>query len=119
MPNKNVSIEVKFTEQFKRDIHRLAKKYRHIKSDIKTIIEQLQSGKLIGVRIPKTNEIIYKVRLKNSDIKKGKSGGYRLIYHVQDSIIVIMMTLYAKSEQEDISVGKIQYILRDFIKNNE
>ena len=119
MPNENYSSTIKFTEQFKRDIRRLAKKYRHIKSDLQPIIEQLESGKLIGVQIPRTNFTFYKVRVKNSDINKGKSGGYRLIYHVQGSTIIIMMTIYAKSEQEDISAKNIEKILSEFKEEKE
>ena len=118
MQNENNLIDIKFTEQFKRDIRRLAKKYRHIKSDVQPVIQQLQLGKFIGVRIPRIKEIIYKVRLKNSDIQKGKSGGYRLIYHVQGSTIIIMMTIYAKSEQGDISPKRIQEVLTEFKENN-
>lgn len=117
MQNENILFEIKFADQFKQDIKRLAKKYRHIKSDIQPIIEQLKLGDLIGVRIPETNDIFYKVRIKNSDIQKGKSGGYRLIYHVQGSTIIIMMTIYAKSEQADISAKRIQEILTDFTEH--
>jgi len=119
MQNENTLFEIKFADQFKQDIKRLAKKYRQIKSDIKPIIEQLELGALIGVRIPKTDHIFYKVRIKNSDIKKGKSGGYRLIYHVQGSQIIIMMTIYAKSEQEDISAKRIQDILAEYENSNQ
>jgi addiction module RelE/StbE family toxin len=119
MPNENDLLEIKFTEQFKQDIKRLAKKYRHIKSDIQPIIEQLQSGELIGVRIPQTDNVFYKIRIKNSDIQKGKSGGYRLIYHIQGSTIIIMMTIYAKSEQEDISAKRIREILAEYENINQ
>jgi len=119
MPNKNSLFEIKFADQFKQDIKRLAKKYRQIKSDIKPIIEQLELGELIGVRIPETNDIFYKVRIKNSDIQKGKSGGYRLIYHVQGSTIIIMMTIYTKSEKEDISAKRIREILAEYENNNQ
>jgi addiction module RelE/StbE family toxin len=119
MPNKNSSFEIKFADQFKQDIKRLAKKYREIKSDIKPIIEQLELGELIGVRIPETNDIFYKVRIKNSDVQKGKSGGYRLIYHVQGSTIIIMMTIYTKSEKEDISAKRIREILAEYENNNQ
>ncbi|HEY9700861.1 MAG TPA: type II toxin-antitoxin system RelE/ParE family toxin [Allocoleopsis sp.] len=114
MQNNNSLIEIKFAEEFKRDLRRLAKKYPHIRSDIQPIIEQLQAGNFIGVQIPKTQEVFYKVRIKNSDITKGKSGGYRLIYHIQGNTIIIMMTIYAKSEQEDISAKRIQAILKEF-----
>jgi mRNA-degrading endonuclease RelE of RelBE toxin-antitoxin system len=92
----------------------LAKKYRHIRSDLQPVIEQLQAGDFVGDRIPKTQGIFYKVRIKNSDIQKGKSGGYRLIYHLQGTTVIILMTIYAKSQQEDISAQRIQEILREF-----
>lgn len=71
-------IEIKFTDELKRNLRTLAKKYRHIRSDLQPVIEQLQAGNFVGDRIPKTQSVFYKVRIKNSDIQKGKSGGYRL-----------------------------------------
>lgn len=67
MPTDPVSIS--FTFEFKRNLRTLAKKYRTIRSDIQPLIDQLQAGELPGDHIPGVNLTIYKVRLKNSDIK--------------------------------------------------
>jgi mRNA-degrading endonuclease RelE of RelBE toxin-antitoxin system len=41
--------------------------------------------------------IILKVRVKNSNIQKGKSAGYRMIYQVESPISVLLLTIYSKS----------------------
>ena len=44
-------VQVKFTDKFKRNLRKLAKKYRSIRQDIQPIIAQLEAGKLPGNRI--------------------------------------------------------------------
>ncbi|MEK0184887.1 type II toxin-antitoxin system RelE/ParE family toxin, partial [Microcoleus anatoxicus PTRS2] len=78
MQSESSSINVYFADEFKRNLRALSKKYRHIRSDVQPIVEQLQVGELPGNRIPGINDIVFKVRVKNTDIKKGKSAGYRL-----------------------------------------
>ena len=52
MPNNpGESIQVEYTPEFKRNLHVLSKKYRHIRSDIQPIIEQLQRREIIGNQI--------------------------------------------------------------------
>ncbi len=111
MQSKSPSINVYFADEFKRNLRTLSKKYRHIRSDVQPIVEQLQAGELPGNRIPGINDIVFKVRVKNSDIKKGKSAGYRLIYYVLMPTAIFLMSIYAKSEQVDISVEQILQII--------
>ena len=101
-------VEISFTAPFLRRLKALDKRYRQIKSDIQPIIDQLQSGNFIGDRISGTNLIIFKVRAKNSDIPTGKSGGYRLIYKLIASESILLLLIYAKSDQGDISLGEIE-----------
>ena len=85
MPNNKVSHpmrDVSFTGEFKRNLRQLAKKYRHIKSDMQSILDTLETGANPGDRIPGIAFKIYKVRIRNSDSMKGKRGGYRLIYQL-------------------------------------
>ncbi len=45
MTNEDGSvIETEYTPEFKRNLRALAKKYRHIRSDIQPVIRQIQSG---------------------------------------------------------------------------
>jgi mRNA-degrading endonuclease RelE of RelBE toxin-antitoxin system len=56
---------------------------------------------------------VFKVRVRNSDISKGKSSGYRLIYHVKTPTLVILVTIYSKLDQADISAEEIRRILTE------
>jgi len=109
--NESEKMEIIYTSEFKRNLRHLAKKYRNIRSDIEPVIEKLQSGEMLGDQIPRIEYILYKVRVRNSDVQKGKSGGYRLIYYLQTTDQIILVTIYSKSEQSDISANQIRRIL--------
>jgi mRNA-degrading endonuclease RelE of RelBE toxin-antitoxin system len=108
------SAEVFFTPEFKRNVRALAKKYHHIQSDIQPFINQIQRGELIGDKVQGTGYTIFKVRIRNSDVARGKSGGYRVIYYLKTAAAVILVTIYSKTEQSDVSPAKIRKILAEF-----
>jgi mRNA-degrading endonuclease RelE of RelBE toxin-antitoxin system len=108
------SIQVDATAKFQRKIKSLEKKYRNIKDDIRPIVELLAIGELPGDRISDLDLEIYKVRVKNSNNQKGKSGGYRLIYYVKTIDRIILVTIYSKSEQKDIEKNEIEDIITEF-----
>jgi mRNA-degrading endonuclease RelE of RelBE toxin-antitoxin system len=112
-------VEIRFTPEFKRNLRALSKRYRHIKSDIQPTIEQLQAGNFIGDRIPRTSYTLYKVRVRNKDAQRGRSGGYGIIYYLQTSSNVTLITLYSKSEQSDISAAEVRRIIREFEESRE
>jgi len=52
--------------------------------------------------------VSYKIRLKNSDNQKGKSGGYRVIYFVIDNDkLITLLSIYSKSDLENINENEI------------
>ncbi len=106
-------VQVAFTPEFKRNLRQLAKKYRHIQSDLQPILDQLASGSKPGDQVPQVRYEVFKVRAKNSDALKGKSGGYRLIYYVKSESEVILVTVYSKTEQADIAPEDIRQIILD------
>lgn len=114
MQNEPPTIQVQFTDKFKRNLRALAKKYRSIRKDIQPIIAQLEAGELPGDRIVGIDYAIQKVRVRNSDIQKGKSGGYRVIYYIKTNTNIILITIYSKLEREDISTKEIKQILTEF-----
>ena len=111
-------VKVQFTDIFKRQVRDLAKRYRKIKLDIQPVLEQLQSGELIGDQVQKTGYTVFKVRVKNSDIQKGKSGGYRLIYYVKSSINILCLLIYSKSEEDNVTSAEITKIIQGFYDTN-
>ncbi|MDZ8035712.1 type II toxin-antitoxin system RelE/ParE family toxin [Nostoc sp. DedSLP04] len=107
-------IQVEVSPTFNRNLRTLAKKYRSIRNDIQPVIEQLEQGELPGDQIPGVGYAVFKLRVRNSDTQKGKSGGYRLIYYVKTATGIILLTIYAKSEQVDIAADDIQSIITEY-----
>ncbi|TAG87125.1 MAG: type II toxin-antitoxin system RelE/ParE family toxin [Oscillatoriales cyanobacterium] len=107
-------IAIELTPRFQRDLRTLAKRYRNIRNDIQPVIEQLQAGELPGSRIPGMEYEIFKVRIKNSDIQKGKSAGYRAIYYLKTSDSIVLVTIYSKSDLSDIAAETVREILAQY-----
>jgi mRNA-degrading endonuclease RelE of RelBE toxin-antitoxin system len=78
------------------------------------LIEQLQAGDIPGDRIAGVKYQVFKVRLKNSNIQKGKSGGYRVIYYLKTEREIILATIYSKSDLSDISNERIEEVLAQY-----
>ena len=106
-------VRVLTADEFKAQIRILKKRYRQIRSDIQPLILQLKNGENPGDQISGTGYIAYKVRTKNSDIRKGKSGGYRVIYQVLTATIVVLLYIYAKSDQDDVAAADIRAIIEN------
>lgn len=106
--------EVTFTPEFKRNIRRLAKKYRSIRSDVEPVVAELEAGETPGDQVSGSGYTIFKVRIQNSDIKKGKSAGYRMIYYLATSEKVVLLTIFSKSDQGDISAKRLRAIISEF-----
>ncbi|MDM8546383.1 type II toxin-antitoxin system RelE family toxin [Candidatus Venteria ishoeyi] len=104
-------VEIFYTAEFKRTLRHLAKKYRNIRADLEPLLESLQAGETPGDQVQHVHYTVYKVRLPNRDARRGKSGGYRVIYYAQTAEQVILVTLYSKSEQGDITPEQIRSIL--------
>ena len=118
MSDESTIIEILFSRTFKRQVDDLAKRYRKIKSDLTPMIEQIQTGELVGDRISGTDWLVIKVRLKNSDINKGKSAGYRLIYHPLSPTEVLFLLIYSKSDRSDITTEEIETVIAEFYEGD-
>ena len=57
---------------------------------------------------------VFKVRLKNSNIQKGKSGGYRVIHYLKTDWGIILATIYSKSDISDVSYEIIEEAIAQY-----
>ena len=86
---------VKITDTFARETKKLAKKYRRIRKDFLPLLDQLEAGRLVGDAVSGFDNKLYKVRVPSSDQKKGKSGGFRVIYYIiSDENEILLLTIY-------------------------
>lgn len=114
MQSEPSSFQITLTPRFKKDLRELAKRYRSIRSDLQPLIEQLQAGEIPGDRIAGVKYQVFKVCLKNSNIQKGKSGGYRVIYYLKTEREVILATIYSKSDLSDVSNEIIEEVIAQY-----
>ena len=104
-------INIEITPEFQQKIRSLSKRYRNIRSDLDPILDQLRQGEAIGDQIRGVGFPVYKLRVKNSNIQKGKSGGYRLIYWLKLKDTIVLLDIYSKSEQVDMDIQVIRKII--------
>lgn len=99
--------QIYLADHFLRQLKFYLKKYRHLEKDLTRTLQNfsLETAQHLGRKL-------YKLRLKSSDIPRGKSKAFRLIvfiFEVRNTIVPI--TLYFKGDRADISEKKIEYHL--------
>ncbi len=105
-----MNLTIKPLDTFKNSAKKLAKKYKNISKDLKSLQNQLSTNPSLGISLGRN---CYKIRVANSSIPTGKSGGFRVIYYYKLNNIIYLMDIYSKSDLESISDEKLQQILRD------
>ena len=94
---------------FDRQLKRLSKKFPSLKNEYAKLVEDLENNPIQGKSL---GNHCYKIRLNIASKGKGKSGGARIIIHVQHiDNTVFLLTIYDKSEQETISDKELKYLL--------
>ncbi|PSB03690.1 type II toxin-antitoxin system RelE/ParE family toxin [Merismopedia glauca] len=108
------TVQIEYTARFQRDVRTLTKRYRNIRTDLQPLLDRLQTGEILGDRVPGMDYTVFKVRVKNSNIQKGKSAGYRVLYYLKASDRIIMITMYSKSDLSDIPAEEVRDILAEY-----
>jgi mRNA-degrading endonuclease RelE of RelBE toxin-antitoxin system len=105
-----MSFNIEVTTRFNKQLKRLAKKFPSLKNEFKQFLESLENNPKQGNSIGNN---CFKIRLAISSKGKGKSGGARIITHLQ--IIhntVYLLSIYDKSEQKSISDKEIKELIK-------
>ena len=101
------------TPSFQRDTKNLKKKYRHIGSDLEKLVDLLADNPVCGDAIPGLEGKIFKVRLASSDMGKGKSGGFRIIYFISNpDSTIYLLSIYAKAYKENVDASEIKMLMK-------
>jgi mRNA-degrading endonuclease RelE of RelBE toxin-antitoxin system len=107
-------IRIIYTEELYRAAHRLQKRFPHILDDVEVLSDQLEKGEIPGDRIMGLPYRVFKARLRNTDARRGKSGGYRVIYYLETEEQTVLLTIYSKSDQSDIPTHVIRRIIEGY-----
>ncbi|SHO81699.1 hypothetical protein MNB_SV-15-1245 [hydrothermal vent metagenome] len=98
--------------RFEKDVKRLKKKFPKIKNDLIKFINELSLNPELGINLA---ENIFKARISNSSIPTGKSGGFRVITYYKKDDILYLITIYSKTEQDNILTYKLRKIVEEEI----
>jgi hypothetical protein len=105
-----MSSEVKSIAVFEKQTKRLVKKYPSLKIELLNLVASLKENPEQGSPIGKS---CYKIRIAIASKGKGKSGGARLITHfVLIEATVYLLSIYDKSEKENLTDKEIDELLR-------
>lgn len=108
-----MNYDVYLTETFQKSVKALKKKYGRVKNDLFNEIGVLEDDPSIGDPIPGWNKEIWKVRVASSDVKKGKRGGFRVIYLWRaDDIKIYLLVAYFKGKTAEITKKEIKTLLK-------
>ena len=97
------------TPSFQKQFKSLLKKFRSLKKDILQLQESLLENPNQGNSLGKG---CFKIRLAISSKNKGKSGGARVITHIQvvDETI-FLLSIYDKSAKSNLNEGELDALL--------
>ncbi len=114
--------EIRVTNNFSKRAKVLIKKYPSLLSELQVLEQTLADNPQLGTSLGSDS---YKIRLSIKSKRKGKSGGARVITHLDTEIVgkvekgadekftLYLLTIYDKSETASISTKE----LKELIKN--
>jgi mRNA-degrading endonuclease RelE of RelBE toxin-antitoxin system len=100
-------MKIFFSEHFKKQLKKLKKKFPQIINDLLNRIDSFNPDNEISI-----GRSIYKIRISSTDMKKGKSCGFRsYIYLYIKNDLLVPLSIYPKTETESITETELKYHL--------
>lgn len=97
---------------FDRDVKRLRKRFRRIGEDIRALLRDFEDLGIHGERLVGFDREVRKVRLTNRSANRGKSGGFRALYVVENESVIRLIRIYSKTEESTVRQTEISRILK-------
>lgn len=85
-------MEVVLTPKFRSTVKKLRRRYRNVTHDVTGLIQDLRAGSAPGDRIQNLGGAeVYKVRIQNTSARLSKRDGFRVVYHVGEMAITLLV----------------------------
>ena len=107
-----MSLKVVFPNSFTRKANRLARKHPTLVAELRALQVQLSQGKRPGDRLQGVGAVVFKARLANPSARRGKSGGFRIAYHIGQDQITLLAVCF-KPKCDEVRPPQIRRILRE------
>ena len=110
-----MTVTFDYLDEFERGAKALRKKYPSFESDYNAFLDELEKNPFSGEPLGKHT---YKNRMAIASKGKGKSGGARVLtYNLQklneDEVLITLMTIYDKSDIENVSDAYIRSLVEE------
>ena len=104
---------IEYSDNFLKEVKKLSKKFKLIKSDLKQAIIDIEKKENLGVPLGYN---LYKKRVQNSSIPTGKSGGFRIIIYKQIENKIVLISIYSKTQKDTLTDDELSSILKEHLK---
>ncbi|MGB5791465.1 type II toxin-antitoxin system RelE/ParE family toxin [Poseidonibacter sp.] len=104
---------IEYSDSFLKEAKKLSKKFKLLKSDLKQAVDEIENKNDFGVYL---GFDLFKKRVKNSSIPTGKSGGFRVIIYKQVENKMILISIYSKTEKENLSDSELSDIIKEYME---
>lgn len=111
-----MSVTFNFSRGFVKDVRQLRKRYRLVEDDIDDLMVEMEREGYRGDLMPDVGHEIYKIRVANQSARRGKRGGFRVLYIPLDADTLLFVHIYSKSDKVGTSLSEVRRILRDLTK---
>jgi hypothetical protein len=103
-----MNLTIVATPEFKKSVKKLFKRDKLISKDLADLEKELQEDTHAGVDL---GTGCFKIRLKNSSVPTGKSGGFRVIYFLRTQEKIYFLEIYSKSDLNSVEDKRLIEIL--------
>lgn len=106
-------------DTYLKNLKELQKKFRHINNDFENICQALVLNPTqIATPLPAYHRKLWKIRIRSSDMKRGKRGGFRMIFYYNKDAPskVYRLAVYVKVEREDLTRQELQQLYKRFME---
>ena len=116
-----MKVTLDYLDEFARGAKALHKKYPSFENDYNTFLNELEANPFSGESL---GQHTYKNRMTIASKGKGKSGGARVItYNLQqpssDEVLITLMSIYDKSEIENVSDGYLRSLVQQIERSKQ
>ena len=106
-------MEIVLTDRFKSLVKKLARRYRLVADDVERLVDELEKGQIPGDRIQNVGGAeVYKARLQNTSARLSKRAGFRVVYHVGDMVITLLV-ICQKPRCSDVQSVRIRELMTE------
>lgn len=117
---RKMPTRVNLPPDFKGQLKHLKRKYPSVTTEVRELVHQLQRDERPGDVVSDVGYSgVFKERLRNRSARRGKRGGFRLIYYEQYPDIVFLLLIYSKTEVDNIPAHEIRAVLERVTQSDD